>query len=84
MIRRWQLQEAKSKLSEVVDDALNHGPQVITRRGADTVVVLSYAEYRKMVLAQKPLSAFFRESPLAEHDLDLTRDKAPWREDVPL
>lgn len=84
MIRRWQLQEAKSKLSEVVDDAINHGPQVITRRGAAAVVVLSYNEYRKMLLAQKPLSAFFRESPLAEQDLDLTRDKAPWRDDVSL
>jgi prevent-host-death family protein len=84
MIRRWQLQEAKSKLSEVVDEALSRGPQVITRRGEDAVVVLSYAEFQKMRLAQKPLSVFFRESPLAEYELDLERDKAPWRDDVAL
>jgi antitoxin Phd len=75
----WQLQEAKNKLSEVVEAALNDGPQVITRRGADTAVVLSYAEYRRLLLTQKKLSDFFRESPLAEVELDLTRDSSPVR-----
>jgi len=80
----WQLQEAKNKLSEVVEAALNDGPQVITRRGADTAVVLSYAEYRRLLLTQKKLSDFFRESPLAEVELDLTRDSSPARTDVVL
>ena len=30
MKRVWQLQEAKNKLSEVVDEAIQHGPQIIT------------------------------------------------------
>ncbi|NLH41918.1 MAG: type II toxin-antitoxin system Phd/YefM family antitoxin [Planctomycetes bacterium] len=80
----WQLQEAKNKLSEVVEAALNDGPQVITRRGADTAVVLSYAEYRRLLLTQKKLSDFFRESPLAGVELDLTRDSSPARTDVAL
>ena len=75
----WQLQEAKNKLSEVVEAALNDGPQVITRRGADTAVVLSYAEYRRLLLTQKKLSDFFRESPLVGVELDLTRDSSPVR-----
>jgi prevent-host-death family protein len=69
----WQLREAKNKLSEVIDAALEHGPEIITRRGVDTAVVLSYEEYRKMLLNQKKLSDFFRESPLAGIELDLTR-----------
>ena len=60
MIRVWQLQEAKNKLSEVVEEALAHGPQVITKRGIEAVVVLSYAEYRTMLAKQKKLSTFFR------------------------
>lgn len=80
----WQLQEAKNKLSEVVEAALNDGPQVITRRGADTAVVLSCAEYRRLLLTQKKLSDFFRESPLAGVELDLTRDSSPARTDVAL
>jgi antitoxin Phd len=78
----WQLQEAKNKFSEVVEAALNDGPQVITRRGADTAIVLSYADYRRLLLTQKKLSEFFRESPLVGVDLELTRDSSPVRADL--
>ncbi len=76
MARVWQIQEAKNKLSEVLDEAIRHGPQIITKRGVETVIVLSYAEYRRVMLSKKKLSDFFRESPLAEVDLDLRRDKS--------
>jgi antitoxin Phd len=84
MARVWQLQEAKNKFSEVVEEALNHGPQVITKRGVETVIVLSYAEYRTMLLNRKKLSTFFRESPLVGVELDLTRDKSGPRDDIEL
>jgi antitoxin Phd len=84
MARIWQLQEAKNKLSEVVNEAIKHGPQIITRRGIETVIVLSYRQYRKALLNQKKLSEFFRESPLAKSDLDLRRDKSELRRDVSL
>lgn len=84
MTHSWQLQEAKNKFSEVVDAALSDGPQVITRRGAETAIVLSYADYRKLLLTQKKLSDFFRESPLAGVELDLTRDSSPVRKDLAL
>ena len=74
MSHTWQLQDAKNKFSEVIEDALKDGPQVITRRGIETAVVLSFADYRKMLLARKRLSQFFQDSPLAGGDLDLTRD----------
>ena len=84
MARVWQLQEAKNKLSEVVEEAISHGPQVITKRGVEAVIVLSYVEYRKMILRQKPLSEFFQESPLAEETLDLSRDRSGLRPDIAL
>lgn len=84
MKRVWQLQEAKNKLSEVVDEAVTHGPQVITRRGIEIAIVLSYTEYRKIMSSQKKLSAFFRESPLAGLDLDLSRDTSDVRDDIAL
>jgi len=82
MARVWQIQEAKNKFSEVVDEAIKHGPQIITKRGVETVIVLSYAEYRKAMLNQKRLSDFFCESPLAKVDLDLRRDKSGLRADT--
>jgi prevent-host-death family protein len=84
MANVWQLQEAKNKFSAVVAEALKNGPQIITRRSVDTVVVLSYAEYRKLLSNQKKLSRFFRESPLMDSELDLTRDKSLLRAELPL
>jgi antitoxin Phd len=81
MKRVWQLQEAKSKLSEVLEEALQNGPQVITRRGIEVAILLSSSEYRKLTASQKRLSAFFRESPLAGVELDLARDPSALRED---
>ena len=44
----WQLQEAKAKLSEVIDSAEASGPQVITRRGVEAAVVVPIEQWRKM------------------------------------
>lgn len=79
MIRTWQLQEAKNKFSQVVDEAIRSGPQLVTRRGVETVVLLSYAEYRRLIASQSSLSAFFRESPLTGVSLDLRRDTSSAR-----
>ena len=84
MIRTWQLQEAKNKLSQVVEDAVNSGPQIITKRGVEVAIVLSFAEYQKMIASRGKLSTFFRESPLVGIELDLTRDKSAPRKDLDL
>lgn len=84
MAHTWQLQEAKNKFSEVIDTALTKGPQVITRRGVETAIVLSYEDYRRLLLHQQKLSDFFRESPLADVELDLARDMSPNRETIEL
>ena len=84
MIQTWQLQEAKNKLSRVVDNAVNSGPQIITRRGVEVAIVISYAEYQKMVASQGSLVDFFRESPLVGLELDVERDKSGIRQDTVL
>lgn len=47
-MNKWQLQEAKARFSELIDDTLEKGPQVVTRRGVDTAVVVSIDEWRKL------------------------------------
>jgi len=84
VIQTWQLQEAKNKLSRVIDNAINSGPQIITRRGVEVAIVLSYEEYKRMMATEHSLSDFFRKSPLAGIDLDLTRDKSEARDDIRL
>jgi prevent-host-death family protein len=44
----WQVQEAKTKLSEVIDRAHTEGPQTITRHGKARAVVISMEEYEAM------------------------------------
>jgi antitoxin Phd len=80
----WQIQDAKNQLSEVIARALKQGPQVITRHGRKTVVVVSYAEYKSLQKTQVKFSEFFRSSPLAGVDLDLMRDKSLPRKSLDL
>lgn len=71
--REWQLQDAKNRLSQVVDSALHDGPQTITLRGKPAAVVVSFEEYRQMTQQQIGLSQFFGQSPLHDVELDLSR-----------
>ena len=73
--RFWQLQDAKSKFSELVDKAIHNGPQIVTKYGKNAVVVLSYEDYQKAAQPKSDLITFFRHSPLADIDLDIARDK---------
>ena len=45
---RWSLQDAKNKFSAVVDAAARGVPQVVTRRGVETVVVISFKEFERL------------------------------------
>lgn len=68
----WQLQEAKSRFSEVVDLTLKEGPQIVTRRGREAVVILSAEEYRRMTGGTPSLLATLLNAPRGE-PLDLAR-----------
>ena len=72
---KWQLQEAKNQLSEVVRKAQREGPQVITLHGADAVVVVSAKDYGRLSRPKWKLVDFFRKSPLVGVELSLTRDQ---------
>lgn len=77
----WQMQEAKSRLSEVVKDAEREGPQEITVHGRPVAVVLSRADYDRLAGTGESLVAFMRRSPLAgAEDLDFARDQSLTRE----
>lgn len=73
---KWQLQDAKNRLSEVVRKANAEGPQVITLRGVDVVVVVAADEYARLARkSDETLVDFFRKSPLGGVDLDLVRSR---------
>ena len=75
MRSHWQLQEAKSHFSEVVNEALSSGPQQITRHGEEVVVILSNKEFRRLTRPKGDIVSFFSRSPLGEVEIDLSRSK---------
>ncbi len=71
----WQLQEAKNKFSSLVDRAHHDGPQIVTRHGKESVVVIAIEDYQKMNRPKSDLLSFFKNSPLFGLNIDLARDK---------
>ncbi len=67
--------EGKNKFSELVTNAANGEPQIITKNGKETAVVISIAVYRKLSARKQSLGVFLRNSPLRGSGIDLTRDK---------
>ena len=75
-MKRWQLQEAKNRLSEVVNAATKGDPQVITRHGEPVAVAVSYDDFENLQRPSGSLYEFLRSSPLVGEELDLERDKS--------
>ena len=50
----WQLQDAKARFSEFLTAALEKGPQIVTRRGVETAVLVPIDEWRRLQQAARP------------------------------
>jgi prevent-host-death family protein len=78
MPRRWQLQEAKNRFSEVVDLSLDEGPQTVTRHGKEIAVILSKADFdrrRRPRRSRGSLLPFLRGLGFARARLEIERSK---------
>ena len=76
----WQLQEAKNKFSNLVDKARHDGPQIVTKHGKESVVIIAIEDYQKLNKPTSDLISFFKKSPLSDINLDLTRDRSSSRD----
>lgn len=76
----WQLQEAKAKLTELINQS-KKTPQIISRRGVNEVVVMNIKKYRELTGDNENIVSFFQNSPLYGLELKLTRDKSPMRDE---
>lgn len=71
----WQLQDAKSKFSMLVEKAMHNEPQFVTRHGNNAVVIISFEDYKKITKPETDLVTFLRTSPLMESGLEISRDR---------
>lgn len=88
-MKSWQVQQAKTHLSEIMDRAAREGPQTITRHGKPTSVLMSVEGFEALTRgkaaaagtgARDPLIDFLLNSGPILDDIDLERDRSPGRE----
>lgn len=77
----WQVQEAKNKFSQVLDQA-EEEPQLITRHGRKAGVLMSYETYQKhMKPGKRTIRALYAKAPKFEdEELDFQRDRDTGRD----
>jgi antitoxin Phd len=75
----WQLQEAKTRFSEVIEEANVKGPQIITRHGSERAVVLSMADYKALTAHKPNLREYLLGGPKVD-SFEIERDHDPGRE----
>jgi antitoxin Phd len=74
MHSKWQLQEAKNNLSQLIKDAMSDGAQVVTVHGKPTAVVVSAEEYARLTRPRRgKLSGALLRPDIAGEDLDFAR-----------
>ena len=44
----WQVQDAKARFTEFLNMALKKGPQIVTRRGVETAVLVPIEDWRRL------------------------------------
>jgi antitoxin Phd len=74
----WPVQDAKTRLSEVIERARSEGPQTITRHGAERAVLLSIEDYRALAANKPDFKAHLLGGPKVD-DFPIERDRDPGR-----
>lgn len=71
--RKWQLQEAKARFSELVSEVEHGDYQIITKNGQEVAVIISKEDFENLQKPKNTLLDFFNEAPYPDVDLDLER-----------
>ena len=54
MGKTWQVQDAKARFSEFLEASLSEGPQIVTKRGVATAVLVPIEQWRRLEKMTKP------------------------------
>ena len=75
----WQVQDAKTRFSELIERARTEGPQTITRHDAERAVVLSIEDYRALAAHRPDFKAHLLGGPKVD-DFSIERDRDSGRD----
>jgi len=65
----WPVYDAKARFSELLDAAINDGPQIVSRRGVDTAVLIPIDEWERLKGARRESIKDVLLDPGGPHDL---------------
>jgi antitoxin Phd len=67
----WPVQDAKARFSELLDTCLREGPQIVTKRGAETAVLVPMDDWRRLQRSARPTlkELLLADAPRAELQL---------------
>ena len=71
----WKLQDAKSHFSKLVEQALKKGPQYVTRRGVEAVVIISFKDYEALTSTKPSFKELLLNCPKVDQHFEFTRQK---------
>ncbi|MGI9487767.1 MAG: type II toxin-antitoxin system Phd/YefM family antitoxin [Geminicoccaceae bacterium] len=54
MTKKWQVQDAKARFSELLDASLKEGPQIVTKRGVEAAVLIPIEQWHNLIKMAKP------------------------------
>lgn len=74
----WQVQDAKARFSEFLNATIKKGPQVVTRRGIETAVLVPIEEWNRLQKAARPSLKTLLLAPEARFD-NLTPERRTLR-----
>jgi len=69
----WPVYDAKARFSELLDATLKEGPQVVTRRGVETAVLVPIDEWKRLKEESRPSIKEVLLDPNGPHDLFIPR-----------
>jgi len=52
--KNWPVQDAKARFSELLETCVREGPQIVTRRGEETAVLVPMQEWKRLCQISRP------------------------------
>lgn len=74
----WPVNDAKARFSELLEKSVTEGPQIVTKRGVETAVLVPIAEWRRLQERSRPTLKELLLAPEPRFELEIP-DRRKWR-----
>jgi len=72
-MKHWPVQDAKARFSELLERCVAEGPQMVTKRGAETAVLVPAKEWRRLNEGAQPTLKEWLLAPTPRGDIPVPK-----------